>query len=51
MLRMVVAVVAASFIALPAPALARDVTDAMGRSVDVPESVSRVICPGPSVLN
>ncbi len=50
MLRMVVAAVTALFIALPDSVSARNVTDAMGRTIDVPETVSRVICSGPGAL-
>ncbi len=39
-----------AFLAAPLAAQARTVTDAMGRQVDVPDQVNRVICSGPGSL-
>lgn len=35
---------------LAAPAQAREITDALGRTVDIPDTVERVICSGPGCL-
>lgn len=50
MVRFVLAVTAAIFLVFFEGAEAREITDAMGRSVEVPDKVSRVICSGPGAL-
>ena len=50
MYRRIVSAAAALLVSLSCPALARDIVDAAGRTVAVPDRVSRVICSGSGSL-